>query len=141
MLQLPLYAMAAQRLVFADEGTSLFDMGYWSLRDEGFKPIAFESWEQDQAALVAHVFALVEQIRQGVFVVHSRTPGCENFCEYRGVCRVRQVRAAGKQHEVPLPVFSVRPRRGRKKTADRPMASGPDSSSSTSAVSPSGSDS
>ena len=23
----------------------MHDIGYWSLRDEGFKPIAFERWE------------------------------------------------------------------------------------------------
>ena len=34
----------------------MHDMGYWSLRDEGFKPIKFERWEDDQAML-AHVMA------------------------------------------------------------------------------------
>jgi ATP-dependent helicase/nuclease subunit B len=117
MLQLPLYAMAVQRLVFADEETSLHDIGYWSLREEGFKPISFGSWEEDQQVLLEHVLATIDQIRRGVFVVHSRKPGCEQYCEYRGVCRVRQARAAGKRNDMKLPELSVQPRRGRRKTS------------------------
>ena len=127
MLQLPLYAMAVQRLVFADEETALHDIGYWSLRDEGFKPIAFGSWEQDQEALLAHVHGhRSTRSARGVFVVQSRKPGCEQYCEYRGVCRVRQVRAAGKRHEMSLPELSVQPRRGRRKGAGKAAAETPE---------------
>jgi RecB family exonuclease len=115
MLQLPLYAMAVQRLMFADDETALHDIGYWSLREEGFKPIAFGNWEGDQEKLLAHVLATIDQIRKGVFVVHSRKPGCEQYCEYRGVCRIRQARSAGKHHEQELPELSVQPRRARRK--------------------------
>jgi hypothetical protein len=126
MVQLPLYAMAVQKLVCGDEVVGLFDMGYWSLRDEGFKPIAFECWEEDQAVVVAHVLALVDQLRRGVFVVQSRTPGCVNYCEYRGVCRVRQVRSAEKSHTFNLPVLKVRAGRTRGKVAARPEPAAPE---------------
>ncbi len=107
MVQLPLYAMAVQQLLEGDELVGMFDMGYWSLRDDGFKPLKFERWEDDQAMLVAHVLGLVDQLRRGIFVVQSRTPGCESYCEYRGVCRVRQVRSAEKNHALNLPVLSA----------------------------------
>lgn len=129
MLQLPLYAMAVQRLVFAEGEASLHDIGYWGLRDEGFKPIAFESWEQDQERLLDHVMATIDRIRRGVFVVSSRKPGCEQYCEFRNMCRVRQVRAAGKRHDVLLPELSVQRRRGRRKdsgrTPEAPPEAGP----------------
>jgi RecB family exonuclease len=112
MLQLPLYAMAVQRLIYPDGEAGLFDLGYWSLRSEGFKSMAFSSWDQDQVALVEHVLAVVERLRRGEFVVQSRKDGCENYCEYRGVCRLRQVRRAGKRHDVGLVSLSAQaPRR------------------------------
>jgi ATP-dependent helicase/nuclease subunit B len=126
MLQLPLYAMAVERLLFANESTGLFDIGYWSLKKDGFKSIAFESWDRDQEALVAHVLALVDQLRRGVFVVQSRKPGCENYCDYRGVCRVRQVRQAEKRLERSLPLLSVQSRRGRGQGSARKAAAGAD---------------
>jgi RecB family exonuclease len=113
MLQLPLYAMAVQRLLFHDDEAALSDLGYWSLRKTGYSPISFAAWEQDQEALVEHVLALVDRLRRGEFVVLSRKDACENYCEYRGVCRVRQVRRAGKQRALSLPVLSASsPRRG-----------------------------
>jgi hypothetical protein len=118
MLQLPLYAMALQRLVFPDEKYGLFDIGYWSLRKDGFKPIAFERWEEDQQALIQHVHALVDRLRRGRFVVDSRTPGCEAFCEFGGVCRIRQARAAEKSYELSLPELSIPVRRSRRKSAE-----------------------
>jgi RecB family exonuclease len=117
MLQLPFYAMAVQQLVFANDDAALHDIGYWGLRDEGFKRIAFENWEEDQEKLLSHVLATIDRIRGGVFVVDSRKPGCEQFCEYRGVCRVRQVRSAGKRLEQEPVELSVQSRRGRRKGA------------------------
>jgi RecB family exonuclease len=114
MLQLPLYAMAVERIVFQDEATVLADLGYWSLKSDGYKPISFGDWEQDKADLIAHVLSIVDQLRAGVFVVHSRREGCETFCDFRGVCRIRQVRQAGKRYAWILPKLSVETRRARK---------------------------
>jgi RecB family exonuclease len=131
MLQLPLYAMAVQRLLFEHKAATLFDLGYWSLREQGFKPIVFENWDDDQQSLVAHALALIDDIRRGVFVVHSRDAGCESYCQFRGVCRVRQVRQAEKEYERPLPSLSVPTRRGRRPGAGTgagdAAGSGPDS--------------
>ncbi|WP_369432118.1 PD-(D/E)XK nuclease family protein [Aquisphaera insulae] len=111
MLQLPLYAMAVERIVFQDRETILADLGYWGLKDDGYTPISFGDWEEDKSALIAHVLSLVDQLRRGVFVVHSRRDGCESFCDYRGVCRIGQVRRAGKRFSWILPTLSVPPRR------------------------------
>ena len=122
MLQLPLYAMAVEQLLFASEGTELHDIGYWSLKKDGFKSITFESWVRDQDLLVAHVLALIDRLRRGVFVVQSRKPGCENYCEYRGVCRIRQVRQAEKRLDLSLPELSVQSRRSRGSGSSSPGA-------------------
>jgi hypothetical protein len=124
MVQLPLYAMAVQQLLEGDELVGMFDMGYWSLRDEGFKPLKFERWEDDQAMLVAHVLGLVDQLRRGIFVVQSRTPGCEKYCEYRDVCRVRQVRSTEKNYTLNFPELSARAGRAPRKGAGRPGSAG-----------------
>lgn len=124
MLQLPLYAMAVERLLFRDRAAGLFDLGYWSLRKDGFKAIAFATWDQDQETLVAHVLALVDELRRGVFVIQSRTLNCDNFCDYRSVCRVRQVRRAEKSLERSLPVLSVQTRRARKVSGSAKPAPG-----------------
>jgi RecB family exonuclease len=113
MVQLPLYAMAVQRLLFPEGQAGLFDLGYWSLRRDGFKSIAFASWEQDQVSLVEHVLAVVDRLRRGEFVVQSRNECCESYCEYRGVCRVRQVRRAGKQHDLGFASLSAQAQRRR----------------------------
>jgi hypothetical protein len=95
-VQLPLYALAVERLVLKAEGFGLHDVGYWGLKKDGFKPIPLAAWEEDRAALEAYVVAVVNQLRRGVFVVDSRQEDCTDYCDYRTVCRVRQVRNAGK---------------------------------------------
>lgn len=95
-VQLPLYAMAVERLVLKPEGISLHDVGYWGLKKDGFRAIPFPDWREDQAAIEAYVIALVNLLRKGVFVVESRKEDCTSFYEFSAVCRVRQVRASGK---------------------------------------------
>ena len=101
MLQLPLYAMAVERLGLAEAGLVMSDVGYWALRDKGYRPIAFEDWPQAQAAIESYVAELVARLRQGIFVVDSQIDGCEGFCEFRAICRIRQARLAAKHHDRP----------------------------------------
>jgi ATP-dependent helicase/nuclease subunit B len=103
LLQLPLYAMAVERIILADELVRLRDVGYWALRKDGYKPIAFEEWEAVQAALESYVAELVGRLRRGIFVVDSQIDGCEGFCDYRAICRIRQVRLAAKRHDRAVP--------------------------------------
>jgi RecB family exonuclease len=117
LLQLPLYAMAVEQIILAGELVRLRDVGYWALRKDGYKPIAFEDWEAVQEALQSYVAELVSRLRRGVFVVDSQVDGCEGFCDYRAICRIRQARQAAKRADraVPpeLPIErTIRKRRG-----------------------------
>ena len=115
LLQLPLYAMAVERIILAGEDVTLHDVGYWALRKEGYKAIAFSEWELVQAALESYVAELVDRLRRGVFVVDSQVDGCEGFCDFRAICRIRQARLAAKHHDRPTPPeLATDRRRGRR---------------------------
>ncbi len=113
LLQLPLYAMAVERIILAGEDVTLHDVGYWALRKEGYKAIAFAEWELVQAALESYVAELVDRLRRGVFVVDSQVDGCEGFCDFRAICRIRQARLAAKHHDRPTPPELATDRRAR----------------------------
>jgi RecB family exonuclease len=97
MLQLPLYALAVERHILADRRNALLDVGYWGLKKGGYRSIRFDRWATDQEVLESYVVEVVRKLRDGVFPVASRQPGCEGFCEFRTICRVRQVRSARKE--------------------------------------------
>lgn len=99
MVQLPLYAMAFERLERAGETTGLHDVGYWSLRGDGFKPIRIEDWPAHREALERAVLEAVARLRRGVFDVASRKEHCTQYCDYGSACRIRQVRNVGKRSE------------------------------------------
>ncbi len=97
MLQLLLYAMAVEKLILGEEAARPAGVGYWGLKKDGYKEIAFPDWQQVKEELEAHVLGVVDRIRAGVFAVDSRKAGCESYCDFRSICRVRQVRLAGKR--------------------------------------------
>ena len=107
MLQLPLYAMAVERLLFQNGAAGLFDLGYWSLKKDGFKPIAFgvvgRRPEGPRGARAGSGRGTAPRCLRGAVA----DAGCESFCEYRSVCRVGQVRRAEKHLERSLPELSV----------------------------------
>lgn len=98
-LQLPLYALAVERIVLQKTTALLHDVGYWALAGDGFKPIALKQWESDRQALEEYVSGVVGQLRQGLFIVDSCKDDCVHRCEYGSICRIRQVRAARKVRE------------------------------------------
>ena len=114
-LQLPLYAMAVERIILAGDGdkagdaTALHDVGYWGLRGDGYKPIPLPAWPEDQVRLEEFVVAIVALLRHGEFPVSSRKTECAQRCEYSAVCRVEQVRAAGKRRDdVPQLLLTIK---------------------------------
>ena len=116
MLQLPLYAMAVEQIILREQALTLRDVGYWALRKDGYKPIAFEEWKAVQQALESYVAELVDRLRKGVFVVDSQVDGCEGFCDYRAICRIRQARLAAKHHDRAVaPELAVERSRGARK--------------------------
>ena len=119
LLQLPLYAMAVERVILPHEEIALRDVGYWGLKKEGFRAISFTEWQEVQAAVERYVMSLVDRLRHGVFVVDSQIDDCESYCDFRAICRIRQVRAAAKQHDhAAPPELAITPGRSGRKRRD-----------------------
>jgi RecB family exonuclease len=106
-LQLPLYAMAVERLLLDD--AEPLDMAYWELKKDGHKALLstrkldaksrlrpLDDWPGFTRRIEAYVLGLVDRLRRGDFPVAPRTPDCTRACEYRHVCRIGQVRNLGK---------------------------------------------
>ncbi len=114
MLQLLLYAMAAERFMLGSDDAKPAGVGYWGLKKDGYREFTCGDWQHVKDDLVGHVLKVVERIRKGVFAVDSRKPGCESYCDYRSICRIRQVRLAGKRRdEEELVQLNVEMRRNR----------------------------
>jgi len=114
MLQLLLYAMAVEKLILGNDAAGPAGVGYWGLKKDGYKELTFPDWQQVKDELEAHVLGVVDRIRDGVFAVDSRKAGCESYCDFRSICRIRQVRLAGKwRGEDDDLQLSIQSRRGR----------------------------
>ena len=113
MLQLLLYAMAVEKLILGNDAAGPAGVGYWGLKKEGYKEITFPDWQQVKEELEAHVLGVVDRIRDGVFAVDSRKAGCESYCDFRSICRIRQVRLAGKRRDEYDQQLSIQSHRGR----------------------------
>jgi ATP-dependent helicase/nuclease subunit B len=115
MLQLPLYAMAVEDLLLADQKAVPWHSGYWHIRDIGFdgkRGISFhergddgirrtELWSELRQRLVERVASLVGGIRAGEFPMHCEDEDCTGRCAYKTVCRVHAVRSLEKTWQPP----------------------------------------
>jgi ATP-dependent helicase/DNAse subunit B len=111
-LQLPLYALAAQKLLSASRAIPL-RIGYWHVEGTGAKEVivlhqddgtalrATDSWRRLESELPARVWSLVSGIRDGQFPMASADEHCTSRCAYHTVCRVNQARSLGKQWQPP----------------------------------------
>ena len=101
--QLPLYALAVEQLVLPGGDRPLLDVGYWSLPKDGYNRVKLDDWAAYRADLIEFVTAIVAKLRDGSFPVASRKKDCHKFCDFHAMCRVSQVRRAGKLwSEMPL---------------------------------------
>ena len=100
-IQLALYLIAIKRLGLVGPDAVPFQMGYWALRETGFKPVLtrskFTQLPEGTIPWMEAVFdellpQLAEEIRSGRFVVENSDPDCTGRCPYRTVCRVNQLR-------------------------------------------------
>lgn len=109
-LQLPLYALAAEDLLFAKQGARALAAGYWSIQDRGFEKGALElrradghslsdsdDWQRLRPQILATVHQLVTGIRAGQFPVHNEDQNCTRWCPHSTICRVAQIRNLEKQ--------------------------------------------
>jgi ATP-dependent helicase/DNAse subunit B len=115
MLQLPLYAMAVEELLLADQKAVPWHGGYWHIRDAGFdgkRGISFhergddgicltQSWNELRRRLVERVASLVSGIRAGDFPMFCEDEHCTGRCAYKTVCRVHAARSLEKKWQPP----------------------------------------
>ena len=112
LLQLPLYALAAEHLLAAS-GAVPYRAAYWHVSGEGYKEmITFHddaggqlevdsSWQTLEEGLRRRVRSLVQGIRDAQFPMHSADEKCTSYCAFSTVCRVNQVRSLEKTWQPP----------------------------------------
>ncbi|MCA9094252.1 MAG: exodeoxyribonuclease V subunit gamma, partial [Planctomycetaceae bacterium] len=101
-LQLAVYALAIEQLGLLGNESLLAQVGYWSLREEGFVPSAGapnidqrspdEGWQHLMRTARSVVPKLVLALRNGEFPPYNTDQECTSHCQYKTVCRVNQIR-------------------------------------------------
>lgn len=112
-MQLTLYAIAAEKLLFRQEAAVPWQFGYWFIAENGFKKTLAlhavegsdltptDDWRALKAKIVEQVLGIARGIRRGEFPMHNTDEQCTSYCDFRTVCRVGQVRNLGKQWQLP----------------------------------------
>jgi ATP-dependent helicase/nuclease subunit B len=118
-IQLPLYALAVERLLLTSDKAVPLSAGYWSVLGDGYRvksrtgrPLAIHDvegqklspasdWSKTHDRLVARIGEMIAAIRRGEFPVYNDNPQCTNHCEFRTVCRIAQVRSLEKRWPMP----------------------------------------
>ena len=111
-LQLPLYALAAEQLLLADQGAVALATGYWNIQGKGFDGKrggtlqlreltdqtlkTSDDWKKLQPEIMARVQELISGIRTGQFPVYNEDEHCTRSCSLSTVCRVAQIRSLEK---------------------------------------------
>ncbi len=102
-IQLALYTLAVRRLGLAGPEAVPFQMGYWLLKETGFKrgyqretksfdgldAAAIDALEQILDDVIPK---LAEGLRSGKFLVENADRDCTGHCPYHTTCRVNQIR-------------------------------------------------
>jgi ATP-dependent helicase/nuclease subunit B len=106
-LQLVLYALAVEKVLFPGRPARPLGLAYWLVTDTGPKavmpqkqPLAWLSdskqWAKFRAQLEAWVAKVVGSIRQGRFPLAPKSVNCTDTCPFGQVCRIAQSRNVGK---------------------------------------------
>jgi ATP-dependent helicase/DNAse subunit B len=113
-LQLPLYALAAERLL-AQVDALPFRAAYWHMSGEGYQEHEAvklrltesgrleisDEWAEMVETLKARIAALVCGVRRGEFPMYSTDEKCTGICDYAKVCRVNHARSREKSWQPP----------------------------------------
>jgi hypothetical protein len=119
-LQLELYALAAQELLFGGRAVPLH-VGYWYVKKEGFKGsqplheiergpneagagngcLPSDFWRQRKGQVLDKVVALIRGVRSAEFPMASLDEHCTSRCAFKTVCRVNHARALEKVWQLP----------------------------------------
>ncbi len=118
-LQLPLYALAVERVLFKGSKARPLGLAYWLVTDIGPKGMLPSGkrallswltdagkWEQFRTQLEMWVATLVRHIRAGDFPLSPRSEHCTDTCAFGPVCRIAQSRNTGKLFPLTLPVLT-----------------------------------
>ncbi|MGI9458186.1 MAG: PD-(D/E)XK nuclease family protein, partial [Aeoliella sp.] len=111
-LQLPLYALATEQLLLADQKAVALATSYWNIQGRGFGKAKGGSlhlrelteqtlriskdWQDLQPDLLRRVQELISGIRGGQFPVYNEDDQCTRSCSLSTVCHVAQVRSLEK---------------------------------------------
>lgn len=108
-LQLPLYALAAEELLFAAHKSRVLAAGYWSIQGTGFEKGALEllqregqtlsdanGWPRLRPQLQQTLRRLIAGVRAGQFPVYNEDPHCTRWCPQSTICRIAQIRSLEK---------------------------------------------
>jgi ATP-dependent helicase/DNAse subunit B len=116
-LQLPLYAMAVERVIMSNRRARPLGLAYWLVTGDGPKVVTpgsrstqawladAKKWTQFRGQLEAWIARIAEQIRQGRFPLAPRSERCTETCNYAQICRISQSRHVGKTGQLELPTI------------------------------------
>ncbi|MDX2036133.1 MAG: PD-(D/E)XK nuclease family protein [Isosphaeraceae bacterium] len=107
-VQLPLYALAVAKLgLLEGAAEEIADVGYWGLAKKGFTRIAPKpgagGWEAVLSSVEEKLQEQIMRLRSGIFTVSPVKDDCTRACEFSSVCRIAEVRRAGKLDSVAPP--------------------------------------
>jgi RecB family exonuclease len=113
-LQLPLYALAVERVFFPGRKARPLGLAYWLVTDRGPKTVMPgrpaigwlsdpKQWNTFRTQLEEWVAKLVGRIREGHFPLAPRSVNCTETCPFGQVCRISQSRNVGKVWEMGPP--------------------------------------
>lgn len=115
-LQLMVYALAVQQVLFAGQPARPAGLAYWLVTDTGPKLVlpgkalswvdGETEWTRLRPLLEDLVLRLVASLRGGEFPLAPRRDDCTATCPYAQVCRITQGRAVEKAWTLPLPTLS-----------------------------------
>jgi ATP-dependent helicase/DNAse subunit B len=120
-LQLPIYALAVQRVLLKGRAARPLGLAYWLVTDTGAKSMLpsgrqalawladAEAWTRFSRQLEAWVARIVSHIRSGDFPLAPRSATCSDTCDFGSVCRIAQSRHTGKVFPLELPVLDSAP--------------------------------
>lgn len=111
-LQLPLYALAAEKLLFADLQAVALATGYWNVKEKGFASgrdalLEFRTatdkglqdsaeWNSLMPAILARIEEVIHGVRAGEFPVYNENQNCTASCDFSKICRVALIRSLEK---------------------------------------------
>lgn len=116
VLQLPIYALAAERWLSEEQPARPLGLLYWLPVGKGSKfalpgkPLAWieaDGWPEHRQRLIDWLGQLATNIRAGQFPLAPRSEHCTNTCDFGTVCRISQSRGVTKDWVLELPVIEV----------------------------------